>query len=59
MINSLSIETPGIGKKGDLGDILVEKGIITPEMLSEAMKLTGEDAQKRRRNLPWVLLQHI
>jgi len=55
MINSLTLDTPGIGKKGDLGDVLVEKGIITPKILSEALKLTGEDAQKRRRNLAWVL----
>jgi type IV pilus assembly protein PilB len=55
MATTSAPETPGIGKKGDLGDILVEKGIITAEMLSEAMKLTGEDAQKRRRNLAWVL----
>jgi type IV pilus assembly protein PilB len=55
MSNSIPPETPGIGKKGDLGDILIEKGIITPAMLSEASKMTGGDSQKRRRNLPWVL----
>jgi type IV pilus assembly protein PilB len=59
MINSIPSETPGIGKKGDLGDILIEKGIITPEIFSEAMKLTGEDAKKRRRNLPWVLFNNF
>ena len=55
MISTATAETAGVGKRGDLGDILVEKGVISPEILSEAMKLTGEDAQKRRRNLPWVL----
>jgi type IV pilus assembly protein PilB len=56
MITSLSPELSGVGKKRDLGDILVEKKIITPEMLSEALKSTGGgDGQKRRRNLAWVL----
>ena len=47
------------GRRRDLGDILIEKGIITPEMLGEALKLTGEDSQKRRRNLPWILLNNF
>jgi type IV pilus assembly protein PilB len=55
MINPLPPDTPGIGRKRDLGDILVDKGIITPEILSEAMKLTGDNTQKRRRNLPYIL----
>jgi type IV pilus assembly protein PilB len=55
MATTSSPEIIGIGKKGDLGDILLEKGIITADMLAEALKLTGEDAQKRRRNLAWVL----
>lgn len=42
-------------KKRDLGDVLVEKGIVTPQVLAEALKMTVGDNQKRRRNLPWIL----
>lgn len=55
MANSITHDITKTGKRRDLGDILVEKGIITPEMLNEALKMTGGDSQKRRRNLPWIL----
>ncbi len=48
-----------IGKRRDLGDILIEKGIVTPEILNEAFKMIGEDNQKRRRNLAWILHNHF
>jgi type IV pilus assembly protein PilB len=54
-MNSVVSETPGSFKKHDLGDALVEKGIVTAEMLSEAVKIMSGDTQKKRRNLPWVL----
>jgi type IV pilus assembly protein PilB len=59
MANSITHDITKTGKRRDLGDILVEKGIITPEILNEALKMTGEDSQKRRRNLPWILLNHF
>ena len=38
MVNSAGSETTISVKKRDLGDVLVDKGIITPEMLSEAIQ---------------------
>ncbi|MGD0035858.1 MAG: GspE/PulE family protein [Bacteroidota bacterium] len=55
MMNSVGSETTSSFKKRDLGDVLVEKGIVTPEMLSEAIKIMSGDTQKQRRNLPWIL----
>lgn len=55
MINSVGPETTSSVKKRDLGDVLVDKEIITPEMLSEALRIISGDTQKKRRNLPWVL----
>ncbi len=46
-----------LAKKRELGDVLLEKGIVTPEVLAEAMRLLASDEnQKNRRNLPWVLV---
>ncbi len=55
MINSVGPETTSSVKKRDLADVLVDKEIITPEMLSEALRIISGDTQKKRRNLPWVL----
>ncbi len=44
-------------KKRDLSDVLLEKGIISPEVLLEAVQvLSNDENQKNRRNLPWVLV---
>ena len=44
-------------KKRELGDVLLEKGIVTPEILLDALRVVnGEENQKNRRNLPWVLV---
>lgn len=46
-----------LAKKRELGDVLLEKGIVTPEVLAEAMRILNSDEnQKNRRNLPWVLV---
>ncbi|HEY4611783.1 MAG TPA: GspE/PulE family protein [Bacteroidota bacterium] len=39
----------------DLGEHLVDKGVITPEILTEAIQLLSQDDQKARRKLPDVL----
>ncbi|MCI0708014.1 MAG: GspE/PulE family protein [Ignavibacteriae bacterium] len=39
----------------DLGEHLVDKGVITAEVLAEAMKLVGLDENQKRRKLPEIL----
>ncbi|MBI5463859.1 MAG: Flp pilus assembly complex ATPase component TadA [Ignavibacteriales bacterium] len=46
-----------VRKKRDLGDVLVEKGIIPQEILAEALETLGHDNQKTRRNLPRILVE--
>jgi type IV pilus assembly protein PilB len=43
----------------DLGDVLVEKGIITAEVLSQAMEVLMSSDRKNRRKLPQVLVEEF
>ncbi len=43
--------------KRDLGEAFVRKGIITPEILSQALDIMGKEDWKNRRKLPQVLVE--
>ncbi|MBE0557569.1 MAG: hypothetical protein IH628_10085, partial [Proteobacteria bacterium] len=45
--------------KKDLGQLLVDKGIITPEMLLSAAEILGREPNKGRRKLPQVLVEEF
>jgi type IV pilus assembly protein PilB len=45
--------------KKELGEILIEKGIIKPEVLLNAMDLLSKEENKGRRRLPQLLVEHF
>ncbi len=45
--------------KKDLGQLLVDKGIITPEMLLNATEILGREPKEGRRKLPQVLVEEF
>ena len=45
--------------KREFGDLLVEKGIITPDQLLAALEIMSREAHDRRRKLPQVLVDDV
>ncbi len=45
--------------KREFGDLLVEKGIITPDQLLAALEIMSRESHERRRKLPQVLVDDI
>ena len=43
--------------KKEFGEVLIEKGIITPDVLLNAMDTLSKETQKNRRKLPQVLVE--
>lgn len=43
--------------KRELGEVLIEKGIITPDLLLNAIDAMSKETQKNRRKLPQILVE--
>ncbi len=43
--------------KRELGEVLIEKGIITPDLLLNALDAMSKETQKNRRKLPQILVE--
>ena len=55
----MPVTTPTTKTKKELGDLLVEKEIISPEQLLSALEILSRESHDKRRKLPQVLVDDI